>query len=127
LKHIDSTARAIYRRIANVPDRRLQLTARLATLDVEGWTLLDGEESAKKSPDTFWIPPLEERQALKKGNLVKLMFKFEDGVERMWVVVEGHEGPFYCGKLDNGPISSQLECGDAVLFEARHVINIWED
>jgi hypothetical protein len=103
------------------------LTVRLASLDVEGWTLLDGEEFAKKSPDTFWIPPLEERQALKNGNLVKLMFQFEDGAERMWVAVEGCEGPYYRGKLDNNPISSQLEAGDAVLFEARHVINIWED
>lgn len=67
------------------------MSAQLATLEIDGWTLDDAEEIAKAHPDTFWMPPVEERQALEKGTLVKLLFRLKEtigsAVERMWVIV----------------------------------------
>ena len=111
------------------------LTTQLSTLEADGWELDDGEAIAKAHPVTFWIPPLEQRQSLKTGAIVKLLFRIEtregdaeSAVERMWVRVEERSGPHYLGTLDNDPVEdSALKCGARVVFEARHVIDIWED
>ena len=67
---------------------------------------LDDVESYKlEFGDKFYLPEREKRQNLRTGDIVKLIFRFEDDefdqVERMWVVVsETNKGEF-TGILDN--------------------------
>ncbi len=109
----------------------------LATIDEEGWELDDGEVIAAAHPDTFWLPPLEQREALQPGQLVKLIFRIlvadeagneEMHVERMWVIVTRRDGNLYTGELDNQPYcTDEMNPGLPVAFEARHVINIHDE
>ena len=98
-----------------------------------------GEASHRTNPDKFWLPPLEDRENLKRGQAAKLIFdqegEDEDGNvtvigERMWVIVsEAHED-YYIGILDNPPaLIEPTECvylcyGAEIPFRAEHVIDI---
>jgi hypothetical protein len=112
---------------------------RLASIARDSWQLRSGEESHRLHPDQFALPPLAERQNLKRGQAVKLIFDIEaadaDGTvtvqgERMWVIVAEKVGDMYVGILDNQPV--RLERSDAVYlrfgaevpFQAEHVIAI---
>ena len=93
--------------------------------------LEDAEARHREYPDSFWIPPREQRESLVKDDLVKLLFVISDGVnsqtERMWVLVERVEGNQYAGILDNDPYSTdQLKAGEPVTFGPQHVIDIYE-
>ena len=55
---------------------------------------LDDVESYKlEFGDKFYLPERENRQNLRTGDIVKLIFRFEDDefaqVERMWIVING--------------------------------------
>ncbi|MEC3768230.1 MULTISPECIES: DUF2314 domain-containing protein [Cupriavidus] len=110
---------------------------RLTTLDEDGWELDDAEPIAAAHPDTFWLPPRAERDALAAGQQVKLIFRIlvadeggneEVHVERMWVNVTGREGALYTGELDNQPYcTDEMNPGMPLCFEARHVIHIYRE
>ncbi len=110
---------------------------KLATLALDGWELDDAEFIAQKYPATFWLPPLARRKSLRPGHTVKLIFRIrtvdesmseEINVERMWVTTERADAGFYFGKLDNNPLcTSDMAAGLDVVFQAQHVIGIWED
>lgn len=118
-------------------------TPRLATLDVDDWTLHDGEQAHREHPETFWIPPATARHDLTRGSEVKLMFEMrgvdedgqvDSGVERMWVIVTERVGDRYLGLLDNQPLAYDpadpqvyLRAGAEVCFGPEHVIDIAED
>jgi uncharacterized protein YegJ (DUF2314 family) len=96
------------------------------------YTLDDGEEIHRDAPETFWIPEAAERNALRPGQIVKLIFRIELGdevhVERMWVQVKGRDAQGYLGGLDNDPYcTTELRSGEAVHFEPRHVIQIYKE
>lgn len=96
------------------------------------YTLDSGVERHQEAPDSFEIPAASEREALKPGQLVKLMFRIDvDGevhVERMWVVVEEVRPEFYVGVLDNDPYcTADIRSGQKVQFHADHVIQIWRE
>lgn len=96
------------------------------------YTLGDGEALHRESPDTFWIPPVERRENLVAGDLVKLVFRLTDGRqtqgERMWVEVTGGDRSGYTGILDNDAYSTErIRAGLEVSFEPRHVIDIFDD
>ena len=112
---------------------------RLATLENDFWQLRSGEESHRQSPETFWLPPLEERQSLKRGQAARLIFDIEtedeDGKvvltgERMWVIVSERIGEWYKGILDSRPVcmepdeAAYLRFGDEILFAPEHIIDI---
>ncbi|WP_198991051.1 hypothetical protein [Hymenobacter sp. BT559] len=96
------------------------------------------EESHAKYGDSFWIPALEARQAIKRGQAARLIFDIEvddertiDVVgERMWVIVKEKIGDTYIGILDNQPACLDFEddfylrLGAEVPFLAEHVIDI---
>jgi hypothetical protein len=93
------------------------------------WSLGNGETRNAENPDRFWIPEKWERMALEPGMLVKLIFEFIDGGERMWVEVidVDYEMAGYSGRLVNTPIcSDDLNYGDMVVFKPEHVIDIQE-
>ena len=84
------------------------------------------------------MPPREERESLRPGDIVKLMFRMvlrdpdsgaqQEKVERMWVGVTGRDGPGYVGALDNDPYCTKdLAAGAEIRFEPRHVIRIYEE
>jgi hypothetical protein len=114
---------------------------RLPSLAHDFWELRSAEQSHRAHPDTFWIPPLEQRQCLERGQAARLIFEVEsedeDGVvqlqgERMWVIVAERVGEGYVGILENQPAS--IEPGDDVYlcfgaevpFLPEHIIDIGE-
>lgn len=109
---------------------------RLPALDTDGYQFLDGEERSKVDPDTFVVPPLEERTNLKLGDTVKLLFNFipkeregdELKTERMWVHITKIVDDFYVGYLDNQPYSDSdyVSHGIEVTFKAEHIIDIYD-
>jgi len=113
---------------------------KLPTLDDDYWTLRSAEETNRVHPDTFWLPPIEERCNLQAGQAAKLIVDIEGEDpdtgqvqiqgERMWVIVKERVGSAYIGILDNAPASIEpaddvyLCEGAEVPFAAEHVIDI---
>ena len=71
------------------------------------YTLDNGAETHREFPDTFAIPPQHDRESLRPGDLVKLIFRieFDDeaNVERMWVRVAEVRPESYVGVLRWSP------------------------
>ncbi len=94
--------------------------------------LEDGELQHEEFPDTFWIPPAEQRKSLREDQIVKLLFRItangETQTERMWVLVKKKTDEGYLGALDNDPYcTDEMKAGLEVRFQPRHVIQIYED
>lgn len=98
------------------------------------WGLLDAEAQYEAFPDTFPIPTRVEREALRTGDMVKLVFVLDPppasasgpNAERMWVEVRSAlaDGT-YDGWLTNQPVViTTLEPSALVAFEPRHVAGI---
>jgi uncharacterized protein YegJ (DUF2314 family) len=96
------------------------------------YTLDNGEELNKESPETFFIPARAQRDTLLRGELVKLIFRMSLGdnvqVERMWVIIKSRTDTGYIGTLDNDPFcTKELQTGAEVVFGPEHVIQIYEE
>ncbi len=94
------------------------------------WWLEDAEATARAHPYTFYKPAAERVAQLKPGNLAKVIFGFDTDdpaaprAERMWLIIESVQDGRFVGKLDNDPIYiGDLNPGDLVEFEARHIID----
>lgn len=90
--------------------------------------LVDGYERHQKNPHAFMLPPpsLVEAAMHLPGSHVKIGFYTGElehpfcVVENMWVEVTGP----CVGVLDNDPcFLTDIQCGDEVRFEARHVLD----
>jgi hypothetical protein len=96
------------------------------------WGLLDAEAQNVAFPDTFPIPTVEERQQLRAGDMVKLVFVLDPppssgpNAERMWVEVRAATADgTYEGFLTNRPVVvTTLQPSSVVAFEPRHVAGI---
>jgi uncharacterized protein YegJ (DUF2314 family) len=107
----------------------------LPTYENDFYELDNGEEINRECPDTFWVPEKEVRESLNKGDLVKLIFRMEEtkgseeiSVERMWVEITKIHNGFYEGSLDNDPSGSDcVKCGQTVVFQSCHIIQIYEE
>jgi hypothetical protein len=96
------------------------------------WGLLDAEAQHQAFPDTFPIPTSEERQALRAGDMVKLVFVLDPppqsgpNAERMWVEVRSAlPDNSYEGWLTNRPkVITSLEPSAVIAFSASHVAGI---
>jgi hypothetical protein len=113
---------------------------RLANFEKDYWELRDGEKSHEDSPDNFWIPEIEKRKSLKRGDAAKLIFDIEnadeDGKiilqgERIFVIVSEVIGDKYIGILDSQPSCIEKGQNDVYLcfgaeipFSHEHVIDI---
>lgn len=98
------------------------------------YRLVDGEVLNREAPSTFFIPTRAEREALKPGDLVKLLFEIVDPeqgmptAERMWVEVVEVRGSGYVGSLDNEPhVITTIRPGSQIKFEPHHVIATWDE
>ncbi|MBC7487561.1 MAG: hypothetical protein H7282_12490 [Cytophagaceae bacterium] len=99
---------------------------RLPVIARDGYVL---EDIAKTATDILYqgpIPTKEEIQALKKGDLIKLIFVDEEGyAERMWVTYEGIETDLHKGILDNDAFELEgLTSGKILYFHSNHVYQI---
>nr|WP_314471409.1 DUF2314 domain-containing protein [uncultured Campylobacter sp.] len=97
------------------------------------FTLDNLEDYEREFGDKFYLLPRKKRQNLKRGDLVKLIFRFEDDesdfaqVERMWVIIKYNIGGNYVGILDNDPFTeSHLKCGDKVKFGYENILEVYE-
>jgi uncharacterized protein YegJ (DUF2314 family) len=109
---------------------------RLASFEHDYWQLDSGITRHREAPDTFWIPDEAAREAVTKGDLVKLIFEYDleptvdDAFtsERMWVEITDRIDQFYIGSLDNEPRVARerhgLALGSRVVFLAEHIIDI---
>jgi hypothetical protein len=96
------------------------------------WGLLDAEAQHAAFPDTFPIPTATERNELRTGDMVKLVFVLDPpplagpNAERMWVEVRtARPDGTYDGWLTNKPVViGSLEPSALVAFEAQHVAGI---
>jgi hypothetical protein len=107
----------------------------IPSLETAGWTLVSAEARNLAAPDTFEIPALQEREALRAGDAALLLFDIQTkadgktidlGVDRMWVIVR-QAGDTYQGVLDNDPgvaESLDLQRGDSIPFRASHICAI---
>lgn len=112
---------------------------RLAAISTDFWELRNGEVAHASAPDTFWLPPKDNRRSLVRGQAAKLIFDIE-GVteqgdvevqgERMWVIVAERVEDLYIGILDNQPAllepseDTYLCFGAEIPFGPEHVIDI---
>jgi hypothetical protein len=96
------------------------------------WALLDAAAQHEEEPDAFPIPSRAEREALSRGDMVKLVFVLEPppqsgpNAERMWVEVGlAHPDGSYEGWLTNQPtVISALDPSAVITFEPKHVAGI---
>lgn len=72
------------------------------------------------------IPTTEQKEKIKLGDLVKLLFTDKDGyVERMWVEVLEVENDIYKGLLRNDAIEfDNLNDGKILYFHSNHIYEI---
>jgi hypothetical protein len=112
----------------------------MATLDHDGWELVNVEERHAERPDRFHIPSHQERESLAVGARVQLHFAFRTvyqgrreeyrgrqviQVERMWVTIREATGSHYAGTLDSDPVTSRvLRPGDRIEFGPEHVATV---
>lgn len=105
-----------------VPRVRWALTGRI----ILRWRLGSGVKRNREFPDSFWIPSEDEKDNVRPGDVVKLMFEQSDGwVERMWVGVErvGRRRR-WIGTLTNTPLGfPRLQPGDKIRFRRKHIID----
>lgn len=101
---------------------------------VEEFRLGNGELRSRQDPRTFFIPTRAEREGVKPGDLVKLLFEIVDptgdmpSAERMWVRVSEAKGGRYVGELDNEPRALQsIGPGSRIEFAPEHIISLLED
>jgi uncharacterized protein YegJ (DUF2314 family) len=109
------------------------MTKESPTLDEDGWELESAVERNRQYPN-FEIPNREEREAIRIGQMVKLLFLFrceEHGeeiieCERMWVTVISANNGKYKGELESHPATSEvLSPGACVEFDAEHICSVF--
>ena len=113
----------------------IRVAMELPSYKLDHYELDNGEEIHREYSDSFWIPEKEKRESLQVGDVVKLIFRMEEekgsediSVERMWVEITDVKLPYYKGNLDNDPSGSNcVFCGQSVVFNPCHIIDIHED
>jgi hypothetical protein len=91
--------------------------------------LVDAEERHREHPDTFWIPSLAVRTTVHAGDRVQVCVGDK---ERLWLVVRGKyyaEGEIlrYRAEVLSDPLSDEIERGDTIEIEPRHIMQVVTD
>ena len=113
---------------------------RLASIREDFWELRSAEKSHEENPESFWIPSLEKRSSLSRGDAARIILDIECEEEsgeitvigeRMYAIVARKVGEIYIGILDSQPASIDpkeeniyLGFGVEVPFKAEHIIDI---
>lgn len=76
-------------------------------------------------------PIYNQSLPLRKGALVKLIFKVHDNPEvsgeRLWVEIIDVNGRSFTGRIDNDPIHIKARYGDTVTFKKNNIFDVYED
>ena len=109
------------------------------TLDKDGYEF-DLIEQGEKDDYGFELPNFptdEERDSATPGDLVKLIFRYKDHVEknghtitseRMWVEIIENKRTHLVGRLDNSPSYTKLlKDDDIVNFHPKHIVAFWKE
>jgi hypothetical protein len=109
-----------------------------ATLENDGFQLAVIEQG--DTTHTLAAPLIsdKERFSAKPGDIVKLIFEYQEvdegqdrpkiGAEHMWVEITDYGDGFIIGRLDSSPQYTQiLKSGDAVAFHPKHIIAFWNN
>ena len=83
---------------------------------------IDAQKMAVKYPESFYALSLATLDTIKKGSIVKVAVEGE----RFWVKVTSVKGNKITGKVDNFLVFVDLEVGEKIEFEKRHVYDISE-
>lgn len=96
---------------------------------IHRWRLGSGVRRNREHPETFWIPSTKEREAIRPGMDVKLMYETKSGPEvRMWVTVTQVRRRKLVGKLVSVPVLvPHLMLGGKVKFKRDHIIDTWDE
>ena len=112
---------------------------RLPSLEIDSWCLHSAEAAHDTLPDSFAIPPYEERDGLVRGNAARLLFDImvtdEQGQARsyqeiMWTIIAERVNGTYIGILDDQPgcleprTKNYLIFGAEIPFTPEHIIEI---
>jgi hypothetical protein len=98
-----------------------------------GYYLDNAVELSKIFPESFSIPPEDDRLAIKEGDFVKLMFSFipegqrpvDYDCERMWVIVKERIADHWVRVLDNDPqFHKAISSGHELCFHPDHILAI---
>ncbi|OHE75330.1 MAG: hypothetical protein A2107_08755 [Verrucomicrobia bacterium GWF2_62_7] len=108
-------------------------------LDEDGYDL-EVVEQADAQNHPFLRHPIPDdntRYAVKPGDIVKLIFRYRDHVEKngqtfsaehMWVRVTEAGDAFVVGRLDNTPqFTTILKSDDEIYFHPKHIVRFWSD
>ena len=96
--------------------------------------LINAQEKAKKYPETFHVPSMDDLKDLRPGLSVKIALEFgedKDGFssERFWVIISSIEGDEITAIVDNELIYTDkhgFKYGDEITIDPEHVHNIFE-
>jgi hypothetical protein len=96
------------------------------------WSLDNAESLHQRHPRTFFIPTAERRHALRRDDMVRLIFLLRGSApngpagERMWLTdIRSQDDGRYVGILTNTPTAiHDLAEGDEVEFGPEHVIAV---
>jgi hypothetical protein len=106
-------------------------------LDVDGYELeiVEQEDAPVHGFLRYPIPDDEARFAAEPGDLVKLIFRYRDYVEKdgqtiaaehMWVRVIDYGEGHLIGRLDNDPqFTAILKSDDEIHFHPKHIVRFW--
>lgn len=89
-------------------------------------TIESGLQQHRAHPDTFDVPCDEDKQLLRPGDSIKLMWsvkRSQPSGERMWVTVTHRDGNKLVGVLDNWAMVAYLEPGETVKFHVDDIID----
>ena len=78
---------------------------------------------SKQYPTTFWIPSTAQLDALRVGDLAKVISQGE----RFWVYIHERKGNDFVGKIDNdldGTDRHKLKYGDLIAFKRENICDI---
>ena len=105
----------------------------MATLEHDGWTLVNAEQPADMGPPLPPLPAFAVRAALQRGDrvqvLLELLGRDDKGAcvrrERVWTRVVHIAEKCYVGVLATEPATSDaIRVGDPVVFGPQHVVAI---
>lgn len=104
----------------------------LFTSAKEEFTLADVRLENARNPRTFLIPTAQQTDALKAGDIVKIIFVLthqkedEPHAERMWVKITERNGKVFTGILNNEPYYlKSIKAGELLLFTVDHIASIY--
>ncbi len=88
-----------------------------------------GVAAHQAHPNSFWIPDDDEKELLRPGDRVKLMWSIQNpkrgwaSGERRWVTIADRDGDKLVGTIENWPVFAYLHPEEEVSFRPDDTID----